>query len=80
MKDIRPDVVRVIDEFLREDIHLKDAEKWINKHPCLARKPCSKENMRILSKFKKLTSRLVNENEWQDFRDELKDSLSEEEI
>ncbi|OGD66064.1 hypothetical protein A3F08_01300 [Candidatus Berkelbacteria bacterium RIFCSPHIGHO2_12_FULL_36_9] len=69
------DIIRLINEFLAEEIDFKDVKKWLKYHPCLKKDLCSKEEKLILVKLQILTQKPVNENEWKEFQDELKTDL-----
>ena len=68
------DTIRLIDEFLNEEIDLSDVKKWLETDPCNKNNHCGAKEKAILAQLKNLTQKPINNNEWQEFQNQLKDS------
>lgn len=67
------DVIKLIDEFLAEEIDLADVKAWLKDYlPAKKDRYTTKQRV-ILSRLKNLTQKPINVKEWQRFRDCVKE-------
>lgn len=45
------DILRIIDEYIRDEISYQDLLKWAKKHPCLTKNYCTSMETEMINSF-----------------------------